>query len=56
LNLGKNLYQKGSVFDTHPSLLIFPEQAGYRLVSKPVSKTKYQNLTYAVSFDTSETP
>jgi hypothetical protein len=43
---------KRFLFDTHPSFLPFHEQEGYRVVSKPVSLSKFQNLTYAMSFDT----
>ena len=42
------------IFDTPPAFLLFREQQGYRLVSKPVSKSKYQNLTFSMSFDTNE--
>jgi hypothetical protein len=41
-----------TLFETHPSLLLFSEQEGYRLVSKPISKLKFQNLAIAMSFDT----
>jgi hypothetical protein len=41
-----------TVFETLVSFLLFPEQAGYRVVSKPVSKSKFQNLTAEMSFDT----
>jgi hypothetical protein len=47
---------KRSLFDTLPSFLLCLEQQGYRLVLKPVSKSKFQNLAYATSFDTNETP
>jgi hypothetical protein len=40
------------LFETPAVLLIFPEQQGYCVVSKPVSKSKFQNLTNAMSFDT----
>src|SRR5918992_2552604 len=43
---------KTFLFETSPSFLIFPEQHGYRLVSKLVSKSKFQNLANAMSFDT----
>ena len=43
---------KRALFETPASFLIFPEQEGYRLVSKLVPKSKFQNLTYVMSFDT----
>jgi hypothetical protein len=43
---------KTSVFDTPFNTSYFSEEEGYRLVSKPVSKSKYQNLTNVMSFDT----
>lgn len=45
---------KRILFETHSCFLIFLEQEGYRLVSKLVSKSKYQNLTNIMSFDTNE--
>ena len=41
-----------ALFDTYLFYLYFPEQEGYRLVSKLVSKSKFQNLAYVISFDT----
>ena len=43
---------KTFLFDTLHCFLIFSEVAGYRLVSKLISKSKFQNLTDAMSFDT----
>jgi hypothetical protein len=43
---------KRALFETHLSFLLFPEQEGYGVVSKLVSKSKFQNLTIAMSFDT----
>jgi hypothetical protein len=41
-----------TLFDTHPRLHTFPEQEGYGVVSKLISKSKFQNLTNPMSFDT----
>jgi hypothetical protein len=41
-----------TLFDTPDSFLNFPQQQGYRLVSKSVSKSKFQNLANAMRFDT----
>jgi hypothetical protein len=49
---GNKLVSKRFLFDTQPGLHHFPEQQGYCLVSKPVSKSKFQNLINAMSFDT----
>jgi hypothetical protein len=46
------IISKRFLFDTSPCSLYFSEEEGYRLVSKLVSKSKFQNLAYAMSFDT----
>jgi hypothetical protein len=46
------MVSKTRVFDTGRRLHHFPEQQSYRLVSKLVSQSKYQNLTNVMSFDT----
>jgi hypothetical protein len=43
---------KMTLFDTPFDTSYFSEEEGYRLVSKLVSKSKFQNLTYVMSFDT----
>jgi hypothetical protein len=43
---------KRILFDTPIDTSYFSEEEGYRLVSKLVSKIKFQNLTYVMSFDT----
>jgi hypothetical protein len=43
---------KTDVFDTPFNTSYFSEEEGYRLVSELISKSKFQNLTYAMSFDT----
>jgi hypothetical protein len=47
-----SIFSKTFLFDTPIDTSHFPDEEGYRLVSKPVSKSKFQNLTYAMSFDT----
>ena len=42
------------LFDTHRYILLFPGHDGYAVVSKSVSKSIYQYLTKAMSFDTNE--
>jgi hypothetical protein len=43
---------KRFVFETSYNTSYFSEEEGYRLVSKLVSKSKFQNLAYVMSFDT----
>jgi hypothetical protein len=43
---------KTFLFETDFSLFLISKDEGYRLVSKLVAKSKYQNLTNVMSFDT----
>jgi hypothetical protein len=52
LEFRRELVSKRILFDTPFNISHFPEEAGYRSVSKPVSKSKYQNLTNFMGFDT----
>jgi hypothetical protein len=52
LEFRRKVISKRALFDTHPCFLNSLGQEGYRLVSKLVSKSKYQNLTAELSFDT----
>jgi hypothetical protein len=47
------LFQKGPpLFETSQDISYFSEEAGYAVVSKLVLKSKFQNLTYVINFDT----
>jgi hypothetical protein len=46
------LSQKGPFLILYFDSSSLPGQAGYCLVSKLISKSKLQNLTYVMSFDT----
>jgi hypothetical protein len=52
VNLGGEQSQKGSFLRLSVGIPNLPERQGYRIVSKLVSKSKFQNLTIVMSFDT----
>jgi hypothetical protein len=52
LEFRKSAVSKTFLFETFIYSSYFSEEEGYTLVSKLVSKSKFQNLTYAMSFDT----
>jgi hypothetical protein len=55
-NLLISYVSKTFLFDTQPCYLLFPGYDGCPLVAKLISKSKFQNLTNAISFDTNGTP
>ena len=52
LEFRREYVSERTLFETSYNTSYFPEEEGYRLVSKLVSKSKSQYLTYAMSFDT----
>src|SRR5918992_1896811 len=52
LEFRRRIVSKIPLFETLPCFLYFPGQGGYRLVLKRISKSKYQYLANAMSFDT----